>query len=326
MKKNVFIALAVCFFIFPGIFSISISSAASKLIPVYTPATGGTGYILGAGIASLTKKYVQDVEMVVEPTTGALEMVRRIIERDQMKKEGFGIFGTVDAYYAFEGLKEYVGKPYSNLRAITFLWGADIYLVVPAGSPIRSYVDLKGKRVGVSGAGSSISLIAFSLLEAHGVKREDFKPYFYVYKETMEGIKDGSLDAGFLGGSYPMASYTELSLTHNVRIVPVDEMVIGQTVKGSPYYYRGVVKAKSYRGLEQDTPILGFAVGLFTHANVSADFVYNIVKNLYEHRTEYYQVHASSKEMTPETALKGIPIPLHPGAEKYFKEIGIVKR
>ena len=326
MKRIGFMVLAVGLFGFLGLISVSTSSAASKLIPVYTPATGGTGYILGAGIASVTKKYLPGVEMVVEPTTGSLEMVRRILERDQMKKEGFGIFGTIDAYNAFKGLKEYVGKPYPNLRAITFLWGADIYLVVPASSPIKSYADIKGKRVGMAGAGSSISLIAFSLLEAHGVKREDFKPYFYVYKETMEGIKDGSLDAGFLGGSYPMASYTELSLTHNVRIVPVDEMVIGQMVKGSPYYYRGVVKAKSYRGLEQDTPILGFAVGLFTHANVSADFVYNIVKNLYEHRTEYYQVHLSAKEMTPETALKGIPIPLHPGADKYFKEIGIVKR
>ena len=72
MKRNFFIVLAICFFMFPGIFSVSTSSAASKLIPLYTPASGGTGYILGAGIASLTKKYVQDVEMVVEPTTGAL--------------------------------------------------------------------------------------------------------------------------------------------------------------------------------------------------------------------------------------------------------------
>jgi TRAP transporter TAXI family solute receptor len=326
MNRNVFMALAVCLFIFSGIVFTSTSSAASKLIPVYTPATGGTGYILGAGIASLTKKYLQDVEMVVEPTTGALEMVRLIIERDRMKKEGFGIFGTVDAYYAFKGLKEYVGKPYPDLRAITFLWGADIYLVVPANSPIKSYADLKGKRVGMHGAGSSISLVAFSLLEAHGIKRQDFRPYFFVYKETMEGIKDGSLDAGFLGGSYPMASYTELSLTHKVRIVPVDEKVIKEMVRGSPYYYRAVVKAESYKGLEQDTPILGFAAGLFTHANVIVDLVYNIVKNLYEHRTEYYQVHASAKEMMPETALKGIPIPLHPGAEKYFKEIGVVKR
>ena len=274
----------------------------------------------------MTKKYVPDVEMVVEPTTGALEMVKRIMEREQIKKEGLGIFGTVDAYYAFKGLREYAGKPYPNLRAMTFLWGADIYLVVPANSPIKSYADLKGKRVGMHGAGSSISLVAFSLLEAHGVKRDNFKPYFFVYRETMEGIIDGSLDAGFLGGSYPMASYTELSLAHSVRIVPVDENVIKEMVRESPYYYRAVVKAKSYKGLEQDTPILGFAAGLFTHATVSDDLVYNIMRNLYEHRMEYYQVHASAKEMTPETALKGIAIPLHPGAEKYFKEIGIIKR
>jgi TRAP transporter TAXI family solute receptor len=142
----------------------------------------------------------------------------------------------------------------------------------------------------------------------------------------MEGIIDGSLDAGFLGGSYPMASYTEVSLTHAVRIVPVDEKVIKEMASGSPYYYRAVVKAKSYKGLEQDTSIIGFAAGLFTHANVSTDLVYSVLRSLYEHRTEYYQVHASAKEMTPGAALKGIPIPLHPGAENYFKEIGIIKR
>jgi hypothetical protein len=300
--------------------------AASKLIPVYTPPTGGTGYILGAGIASVVKKYVPGVELVVEPTTGTLEMVKRIMERDRMKREGFGVFGTVDAYNAFKGLKDFAGKAYPNLRALTFLWGADIYLVVPANSPIKSYADIRGKRVGMGGAGSTVAMVAFSTLEGHGVKREDFKPYFYTYKESMEGIKDGSLDAGFLGGSYPMASYTELSLTHSVRIVPVDEGVIKTMTSESPYYYRGVVKAKSYKGLEQDTTIIGFASGFFTHGDVSADLIYQVMKSLYEHRTEYYQVHASAKEMTPESALKGIPIPLHPGAEKYFREIGVVKK
>jgi hypothetical protein len=302
-----------------------VMAAEKKMIPLYTPPTGGTAYILGAGIASVTNKYMSDVEMVVETTTGTLEMVRRLMERERMKREAFATFGTVEGNDAFKGLREYSGKPFSNLRAISFQTSYVVYLTVPANSSIQSYADIKGKRVGMGGAGSSVAVTGFILLEAHGVKREDFKPSFYTYKQTMEGIMDGSLDAGFLGGSYPMASYTELSLTHSVRIVPVDRSAAEKVMSERPYIL-DVVKAKSYRGLEQDTPVMGWAGGIFTHAGVSNELIYQFIKNLYEHREEYYQVHVAAKELKPEVALKGISIPLHPGAEKYLKEIGVIKR
>lgn len=302
-----------------------VMAAEKKMIPLYTPPSGGTAYILGAGLASVTNKYMPDVEMVVEATTGTLEMVRRLMERERMTREAFATFGTVEGNDAFKGLREHSGKACPTLRAVSFQTSYVIYLTVPANSPIKSYADIKGKRVGMSGAGSSVAVLGFFLLEAHGVKKEDFKPYFYTYKETMEGIKDGGIDAGFLGGSYPMASYTELSLTHNVRIVPVDRSIVEKVISERPYLLE-VVKAKSYKGLEQDTPVMGWAGGIFTHASVSSDLIYRFIKNLYEHREDYYQVHVAAKEMTPETALKGISIPLHAGAEKYFKEIGVIKK
>lgn len=167
---------------------------------LYAP-SGGTAYILGAGLASVTNKYMPDVEMVVEATTGTLEMVRRLMERERMTREAFATFGTVEGNDAFKGLREHSGKACPTLRAVSFQTSYVIYLTVPANSPIKSYADIKGKRVGMSGAGSSVAVLGFFLLEAHGVKKEDFKPYFYTYKETMEGIKDGGIDAGFLGGA-----------------------------------------------------------------------------------------------------------------------------
>ena len=323
--KRLILMIAVLIFITLTVTPASMPSS-KKLIPLYTPPSGGTGYILGAGIASVTKKHLPDLEVVVEATPGTVAMVKFLMERESMKREAFAIFACDGAFNAVKGQKEFAGKPFPNLRAVTFLWGADLYLVVPTNSPIKSYADIKGRRVGMGGAGSTVALTGLYLLELSGVKREDFKPYFFVYKETIQGIKDGSLDAGFLAGGYPIASYTELSLTHSVRIVPVDEEIIKKVTSENPYYYGGLVKAKSYKGLENDTPIVGFAGGLFTHAGVSTDLVYQITKNLYEHREEYYQIHLSAKEMTPETALKGIPIPLHPGAERYFKEIGVLRK
>lgn len=156
--------------------------------------------------------------------------------------------------------------------------------------------------------------------------KNDFKPYYYTYRETVEGIQDGSLDGGFVGGGYPIAIYTELALTHDVRIVPIDEKILKRVIDERPYYYGTVVKAKSYKGLEQDTFIYGFASALWTLSSLSTDFVYTLLKNLFDHRADYYAIHQSAKDMTPEDAMKGIPVPFHPGAEKYLKEIGVMKK
>jgi hypothetical protein len=141
----------------------------------------------------------------------------------------------------------------------------------------------------------------------------------------VEGIQNGSLDGVFLAGGYPIASYTELSLQHNVRIVPVEESLLARIVKEHPYYYQTVVKANSYKGVEKDVPILGFTTAVFTHSGVRTEIVYSVIKNLFDHKEDYYAIHSAAKAMTVQTATKGVPVPFHPGAEKYLKEIGAMK-
>jgi TRAP transporter TAXI family solute receptor len=312
----IFLTLAVSF--------ISVQ-AASELIPFYTPPAGGGAYILGAGIVSVTNRYLPEVKLVHEACTGTMDIIRRMMMRESQKKDAFGVFGTVDSWRALKGQGEYAAKPFPTLRAVVFVLPTDLYFVVPANSPIKSYADAKGKRIGVGGPGSTVANTALFLLEQNGVMKENFKPYYYVYKETVEGIQDGSLDGGFLAGGYPIASYTELSLQHNVRIVPVDEKLLTKITTEHPYYYRTVVKAKSYKGVDQDVSILGFTTAVFTHSGVSTEIVYKFLKNLFDHKADYYGIHVSAKEMTVETAIKGIPLPFHPGAEKYLKEIGAMK-
>jgi uncharacterized protein len=93
-----------------------------------------------------------------------------------------------------------------------------------------------------------------------------------------------------------------------------------------PYYYANVVKAGAYKGLEKDTHILGFATAVWTLAGVNSDLVYKVLKNLFDHRQEYYQIHAGARDMQPEVVAKGITVPFHPGAEKYLKEQGWLKK
>lgn len=309
------------FFSVPSVF------AAGDLIPVYSPPAGGVVYVLASGVAAVSNKYLPEANYVHEATTGTMDMVRRLRQKEAQKKPAFALFATPDGPRAFKGVGEYNGKPFTGLRPVAYMNSSDIYFVVPARSTIKSYADVKGKRIGVGSAGSTISNSAFYFFEQYGIKKTDFKPGLYNYKEVVEGIQNGSLDGGFLGGSYPMPSYTELSLQHDVRIVPVDEKILQKVTKEHPYYYRTVIKAKSYKGHDNDTPIYGFTTTLWTHAGVSNEQVYAFLKNLYEHRADLYNIHkAAQKEFVLENIGKDVSIPFHPGAEKYLKEIGAVKK
>jgi TRAP transporter TAXI family solute receptor len=324
LGKIIFLAVGV-FVLFMGL-TVQSASAAQELIPVITPPAGGTAYVLGAGIISVGNKYMPETKLVHEAATGTMDIVRRMMQRESAKKDCFGLFGTVDAWNAYKGNNEYTGKPFSNLRMVVFVNATDLYFVVPANSSIKTYADAKGKKLGMGGPGSTPANTAHFLLEQHGVLKKDFKPYYYTYRETVEGIQDGSLDGGFVAGGFPIAAYNELATQRAVRIIPVDEDLLKKILTNHPYYYRNVVKAKSYKGLEQDTIIMGFTTAVWTHAGVSTDYVYKLVKNLFDYRNGYYSIHISAKDMTPESATRGLSVPLHPGAEKYYKEIGTLKK
>ncbi len=264
--------------------------------------------------------------MVHEACTGTMDIVRRMQQREAQKKDSFGVFGAVDAARAYRGQGEYTGKPFTDLRAVVFMMFTDVYLVVPANSPIKTWADVKGKRIGIGGPGSTVANTALFLLEQNGVTKNDFKPYYFVYKEIVEGIENGSLDGGMVAGGYPIAAYTELSIQHDVRIVPVDENVLKKIIAEHPYYYRNVVKAKSYKGIDRDTTIMGFYTNVWTTAKASDELVYKVLKNLFDHKADYYAVHTAGKDLTVESAAKGSTVPFHPAAEKFLKEIGAMKK
>lgn len=325
MKSSRLWMLVALFLLFSFV-SIPSTSAAEQLVAFASPAAGGGGYVLVAGMVSTVNKYMPGgVKLVHEATTGTLEMVRRLQMAYNQKKPMFADFGTPDGWNAYKGEQDYKGKQFAELRSVSFNQLVDLYLVVPASSPIKSYADVKGKRISMGGAGSTVSTLGHLTLEYYGVTKKDFKPYYFVYKETIEGIGDGSLDGGFFAGSYPMASYTELSTTKNVRIVPVDDAIAKRLVAEHPGHIQGLVKAKSYRGLESDTPVLGWTGAIWTHAGTSPEIVYNFTKTLFEHKEEYYEIHRDAKVLTVENATKTIRVPFHPGAEKYLREVGAVK-
>ncbi len=299
---------------------------AAEVVPFMTAGAGGGAFIMGAGMVSVANKYnTAGIRLTHEATSGTLEMVRKLTNAEKQKKPAFAMFGTTEAYDAYKGLGDYKGKPVSGLRDVCSNQEFGLHLIVSAKSGIKSYNDLKGKRIAIGGPGSSVATMSLTLLEAYGITKKDFKFFYYSYREMVEGIADGSLDGGFIPGAYPVAAVTEIATTHDVRILPVDEKIADQIIKNRPGYIKMLVKGKSYKGTDQDVLILAWTSGVHTHAAMPDPIVYGFLKNLFEHLPDFYPTHITAKNLTKETALKGLTLPLHPAAQKYMKEIGAIK-
>jgi uncharacterized protein len=303
----------------------ALSFAAGKtVIPIYTPGAGGTAYLVGGAIATVMNKYVPEVQMMVEATGGTGAMSKLMGEKAEKNQPAFGVGDSKVFYQAYTGQGQFT-KPISQLRAVTFIHGAELCLVVSKNSPIKSYADLKGKRVGVGAAGSGTSQISVDLIAAHGVTKDMFKQLWLGYSEVSEGIKDDSIDAGFIAGTYPIPALQQLAYEKDIRIIPADSAVLKKVLDANPYFYGDALKPNSYKGVTQETPILVFGSILETTTAVDADLVYKITKNLFEKRDELIAITPQMKYMTLKNVRITIANPFHPGTEKYFKEVGAGK-
>ncbi|MCX5803761.1 MAG: TAXI family TRAP transporter solute-binding subunit [Proteobacteria bacterium] len=312
------------FLVFVFFFCSYCFAAPKTVIPIYTPGAGGTAYMVGAAMATVINKYVPEVQMMVEATGGTAAMSKLVEEKAEKNQPAFGVPDSKVTYMAYTGQAPFT-KPLKSMRAITLTHLPGLNLVVPSNSPIKSYYDLKGKRIGVGAAGSGTSQMSVQLIEEHGISAKMFKPLWLGYNEVVEGIKDGSIDAGFISGTYPVPAIQQLAFEKQIRVIPVEEKLLKKILANNPYFGEYLLKSGAYKGITQDTPILVFGSFLFTHDKVDANLIYKITKVIFEHRDELLAICPGLKEMTLQDAQKTIAIPFHAGAVKYFKEMGVAR-
>ncbi|MCC2676070.1 MAG: alkanesulfonate transporter substrate-binding subunit, partial [Ramlibacter sp.] len=220
------------------------------------------------------------------------------------------------------------GKPkVTDLRMIANLYPESIHLVVKKGSGIKTVADLKGKRVALDEPGSGTLINARMVLAAYGVKESDIKPDYIKPNQAGDKLKDGSLDAFFFVGGAPAGAIAELASSGTgIELVPLAGPQIEALRKSSPYFAVDTIAANTYK----DVPaVQTLAVGaqLVTSAKLDTETVYQITKAMYSDATQKTLAagHAKGKFITKENAVQAVGIPFHPGAEKYYKEVGLLK-
>ncbi len=299
------------------------AAQAQQFFRIGTGGTAGTYYPVGGMIANAVSQPGKIV-VTAQASNGSLANVTAI--NGGALESGFSQADV--ATWAQKGTGIFEGKPaISGLRLIANLYPESVHVVVKKGSGIKSVADLKGKRVALDEPGSGTLVNARAILAAYGVTEKDIKPEYIKPNQAGDKMKDGSLDAFFFTGGAPAGAIAELaSAGGGIDILPIDGAQAEQLKKSSGFFADDLIPADTYKGVGQVKTI---AVGAqwVTSDKADATVVYEITKALFGDAAQKTLAagHAKGKLITKENAVKGAGIPFHPGAERYYKEAGVLK-
>jgi len=231
------------------------------------------------------------------------------------------------AYWAWSGTGVYEGKPkVEELRAIANLYPETIHLVARKGAGIKSPADLKGKRVSLDEPGSGTLIDARIVLAAYGLTEKDVKPEYLKPNASGDRLRDGALDAFFFVGGYPTGAIAELASSAGIELVPIAGPEAKKILADYKFFGPDKVPAGTYKDVAAVETISVNALWV-TSAKLPDDLVYGVTKAIWNDNSRKLldAGHAKGKLIRKETALDGVGIPLHPGAEKFYKEVGLLK-
>jgi TRAP transporter TAXI family solute receptor len=293
---------------------------AQEFINVLTGGTSGVYYPLGVALGDIYGKGISGAKTQVQATKASVENLNLL---QQGKGEiAFSLGDSVQE--AVKGNKEAgFPQPLDKLRGIAAIYPNYIQIVASQESGIKSLADLKGKSLSVGAPASGTELNARAIFAAAGMKYEDLGKVEYLpFAESVELIKNRQLDATLQSAGLGVASIRDLATSVPITVVAVPKAEVEKI--GSPYM-SVVIPAGTYEGQAADVETAAVGNFLITHDGVSEETAYQMTKLLFESLPQLVAAHAAAKAIDPAKALDGMPVPLHPGAEKYYREKGLLK-
>ncbi len=300
-----------------GVLGLAQAAFAEEYLSIATGGTSGTYYPIGGAMAKAVSNGT-GIQATAETGNASVANINLVGKGDIAVA-----FAQNDTcYWAYHG-QQMFKQPLKNLRVVASLYPEHVQLIATKEANVKTLADLKGKRVGVGAPGSGVEADVQALFQIAGLKYADMKVDFLDFGATTNRFKDNQIDAGFVVAGYPTASIMDLATTKDVALVNFDDKFMADLIKAHPYFVPGVIPAGTYRGMDKETHTPAMMALLITHDKVSEDVIYKFTKALFENLDTVHASHAKAKEITLDTALTGLTVPLHPGAAKYYKEKGL---
>ncbi|AQU83407.1 MAG: TAXI family TRAP transporter solute-binding subunit [Halomonas sp.] len=292
--------------------------ASAQQLSIATGGTGGVYYPIGGGFAEMINNHIEGAQATAEVTGASVENMGLIMRGDA----DLALVLADTAYQAFTGTGDFESRQIENTRALASVYPNAVQLVTLADSDIQSIADLAGKRVSVGAPGSGTELNARALLEANGVSYSDFTPQRLNFNETADAIRDGDIDAGFWSVGPPTSSILNLAATRNIRLIGFSDEEIANAQEAEAVFAPYELAAGMYDGMDEAVQTIGIPNVLVVNADMDEELAYQLTQLLFENIDELIAVHPAANDTTVEFTMNSTPVPLHPGAIRYFEEVG----
>lgn len=305
------ILLAAATLILPG------ASQAADFLSIGSCPVGCTAYTWSAGIADVINKNVEGVEATAEETKGYVANIK-LLQDGEIEAS---MATSLSSYEAYAATGPYEGSEPGKILSWMSIAPVGMHVITLEGGGIDSIADLKGKRIGMGQPGGVSMLDANVMMDM--VAGDDFKPFRVRLGDMVDMLSDGNIDAALWNGSFPLPPVIKLSAQRDVKLVPISDEFFADLSAKYPPYFRLSIPGGTYEDVAADTPTYGLANGLVISADVSEERVYEMTKAVFESLDDLAGVHPAFGRVSKETVLNGFGAPLHPGALKYYREIGV---
>ena len=276
-----------------------------------------TAYTWSAGITDVINQNVEGVEATAEETAGYIANIA-LIQNGEMEA---AMATSLSAFEAYTATGNYAGTEPGKIMAWMSIAPVAMHVITLEGSGIETLEDLAGKRIGMGQPGG-VSMLDADIVMAR-VAGEDFEPFRVRLGDMLDMLGDGNLDAALWNGSFPLAPVIQLAANNDLKLIPIGDDFLADLQSEYPPYFRLSIPGGTYDDVAEDVPTFGLANALVVSSDVSEDRVYEMTKAIMENLDTLAGVHPAFAGMSAETVLDGFASPLHPGALRYYREIGV---
>lgn len=286
-------------------------------LSIATGGTGGVYYVYGGGIADQITQNIDGYEATVEATAGSVDNM--LLIQDGSSDLALTLGDTAsDAAEGVRGFEEPV-----PVEALAYLYDNITQVVTLADSDIESLEDMEGQRVSVGAPGSGTEVIAVRLFETVGIDAEnDIERAQLSVAESVDALRDGTIDAFFWSGGLPTGAITDLASTDEMRIVPLDDYLGPLQEEYGEVYGETTIPAGTYAGYDEEVATIGVPSFFVASAEMEEDLAFDITQLIFDQKEALVEVHPEAEKLNAEDAQQVAPLELHPGAQRYYDEAG----
>lgn len=297
------------------------TNAQTQFVTVTTASVGGTYYPIGVGLGNVWSETVDGVRATGQSSAGSVENIDLLRNGEADLAILQGLIGA----QAVEGSGRFDGNPYDDLRSIAMLWpNVEHFLLADSKVETGNISDIKGNTYSIGPQASGTEESTLIIMQGVGLTTDDIFPEHLGYDAAIAAMRDGRLDGASTPAGVPVSAVMDMYASgYKGTILEITDEQLDDINKVYNTWFAYTIPAGTYPNLDKDVKTIAMPNFLGTSVEADEELIYKLTKAMYEHLDDVQKIHNSAKSITLDTALDGLPAPLHLGAYKYFKEIGI---